>query len=132
MKTTSKTTKTLLATIILSAGLTSMSMAAHAAPMHQPIHASSHADRQDMRQSTDLNDRITSLRSDLNKGQRSGRISRKEAARLTGKLENITGLKRSYERSGRGLNNNEVRTLNAKLDTLSGQIRTQKLDHNRH
>ena len=132
MKTASKTTKTLLTAIILSAGLTSMSMAAHAAPMHQPIHASSHADRQDMRQSTDLNDRITSLRSDLNKGQRSGRISRKEAARLTGKLENITGLKRSYERSGRGLNNNEVRTLNAKLDTLSGQIRTQKLDHNRH
>jgi outer membrane murein-binding lipoprotein Lpp len=132
MKTTSKTTKTLLTTIILSAGLTSMGMAANAAPTHPPIHASSQADRQDMRQSTDLNDRIASLRSDLNQGQRSGRISRKEAARLTGKLDNITTLKRSYERSGRGLTNNEVRTLNAKLDTLSGQIRTQKLDHNRH
>lgn len=132
MTTASKTTKTLLTAIILSAALTSMGMAAHASPTHSPIHASSHADRQDMRQSTDLNDRITSLRSDLNQGQRSARISRKEAARLTGKLDNITTLKRSYERSGRGLNNNEIHTLNAKLDTLSGQIRTQKLDHNRH
>lgn len=132
MTTASKTTKTLLATLIMSAGLTAMSLPASAAPTHPPIHASSQADRQDMRQSTDLNDRITHLRSDLNQGQRSGRISRKEAARLTGRLDNITTLKRSYERSGRGLTHNEIRALNAKLDTLSGQIRTQKLDHNRH
>lgn len=129
MKTTSTTTKTLLAMIVMSAGVTALSLPAQAAPLRHPTPVAVHYD---MQASNRLDTRIQSLKSDLNQGKRSGRISRKEAARLSGKIDTVVSLKRTYTRSGRGLTTSEIAKLNAKIDTLSGQIRTQAFDHNRH
>lgn len=128
MKTASTTTKNLLAMIVMSAGVTALSLPAQAAPLRHPAPVAAHYD---MQASSRLDARIQSLRSDLNQGQRSGRISKKEAARLSGKINTVASLKRTYVRSGRGLTTSEVATLNAKIDTLSGQIRTQAHDNNR-
>ena len=128
MKTASTTTKTLLAMIVMSAGVTALSLPAQAAPVRHPVPVAVHYD---MQTSSRLDARIQSLKSDLNQGKRSGRISRKEAARLSGKIDTVASLKRSYVRSGRGLSQPEIATLNAKIDVLSGQIRTQAFDHNR-
>ncbi len=128
MKTASTTTKTLLAMIVMSAGVTALSLPAQAAPLRHPVPAVSHYDTQ---ASSRLDARIQNLKSDLNQGQRSGRISKKEAARLSGKINTVASLKRTYVRSGRGLTTSEVATLNAKIDTLSAQIRTQAHDNNR-
>ncbi len=128
MKTASTTTKTLLAMIVMSAGVTALSLPAQAAPLRHPVPVAVHYD---MQASKRIDVRIQSLKSDLSQGQRSGRISRAEAARLSGKINTVASLKRSYDRSGRGLTTSEVATLNAKIDTLSGQIHTQAFDHNR-
>ena len=128
MKTASTTTKTLLAMIVMSAGVTALSLPAQAAPLRHPAAAVSHYDTQ---ASSRLDTRIQSLKSDLNQGKRSGRISKKEAIRLSGKINTVASLKRTYARSGRGLTQPEIATLNAKVDTLSGQIHTQAHDNNR-
>lgn len=129
MKTASTTTKTLLALIVMSAGATALNLPAEAAPLRHPTPVAAHYD---MQASARLDTRIQGLKNDLALGQRSGRISRKEAARLSGKINTVANLKRSYDRSGRGLTSSEIATLDAKIDVLSGQIRTQALDHNRH
>jgi hypothetical protein len=85
----------------------------------------------DTRASAELNGRIGSLETRISLGRRSGAISFREATRLTGKLNEVTALKRSFERSGRGLTGMEVATLNARLDALSGQVRVQARDNNR-
>jgi len=128
MKTASKTTRILLTMIVMSAGVTAFSLPAQAAPARHPAPAVAHYDTQ---ASSRLDARIQSLKSDLNQGRRSGRISQKEAARLSGKIDAIVSLKRTYVRSGKGLTASEVATLNAKIDTLSGQIRVQASNHNR-
>lgn len=128
MKTASKTTRTLLTMIVMSAGVTAFSLPAQAASARHPAPAVAHYDLQ---ASSRLDARIQSLKSDLNQGRRSGRISKKEAARLSGKIDAIASLKRTYVRSGKGLTSSEAATLNAKIDTLSGQIRVQASNHNR-
>ena len=128
MKTASTATKTLLTMLVMSAGLTALSLPAHAAPLRHPTPVAVHYDIQASKR---IDVRIQSLKSDLNQGQRSGRISRKEATRLSGNINTVASLKRNYDRSGRGLTTFEVATLNAKIDTVAGQIRAQAHDSNR-
>ena len=129
-----KTTKTLITLAVMAASLTALTIPAvsDARPMQRhPIERSHNDNRSDMRSTAELNNRINSVETRISLGRRSGQISLREAGRLNASLNSITSLKRSYERSGRGLNGSEVATLNSRLDTLSGQIRVQGHDGNR-
>lgn len=75
--------------------------------------------------------RIQNLQERIHDGRRSGDLSRREASRLESRLYAVISLKRSYERSGRGLNRDEAQTLNTKLDYLSTQVRSNRHDSNR-
>jgi len=116
------TTKTFFAALALTAGLGAATLPASAQPLPPRVEA-----RADVR----IDSRIQSLRGDISLGQRSGRISRTEASRLNRKVDDVALLKRSYERSGRGLNGQEANALNAKIDTVATQIRVQARDNNR-
>lgn len=126
--TAKKATRSLIATAALiatmTAGLTAMSMPATASAQPVPPAA-----RMDMRANDRIDTRIARLRDDIRMGEHSRRLSLRESRRLSGKLNAIVDLKRSYER--RGLNRREIDTLNAKLDVLSGQIHAQAHDGNR-
>ena len=129
-----KNTKTLMTLTAMAASLIAFTIPAvsDARPMQRhPIERSHNDNRSDMRSSAELNNRINSVETRISLGRRSGQISLREAGRLNASLNSITSLKRSYERSGRGLNGSEVATLNSRLDTLSGQIRVQGHDGNR-
>ena len=128
------TTKTLITLAAMAASLTALTIPAvsDARPMQRhPIERSHNDNRSDMRRTAELNNRINSVETRISLGRRSGQISVREAGRLNNSLYGITALKRSFERSGRGLNGSEVATLNSRLDTLSGQIRVQGHDGNR-
>ncbi len=75
--------------------------------------------------------RIQSLQERIHDGRRTGSLSRREASRLESRLNDVISLKRSYERSGHGLNRDEAQTLNTKLDYLSTQVRPDRHDSNR-
>lgn len=129
-----KITKTLITMAAMAASLTALTIPAvsDAHPMQrQSIERGYHDNRSDMRGTVELNGRINSVENRISLGRRSGQLSLREAGRLNDRLYNITALKRSFERSGRGLNRAEVATLNSRLDTLSGQIRVQGHDGNR-
>ena len=120
------TTKSLIAAaILMTAGLGAASIpaTASAAPM-RPV-----AVKMDMRASAQIDARIRNLREDIRMGERTHRLSRREANRLSRKLDAVASLKRSYERHG--LTRSEIATLNGKLDVLNGQIHIQANDRNR-
>jgi hypothetical protein len=87
--------------------------------------------RWDDRAENRIDNRIENIRDRIQQGRRSGQISRRDGERLEYRLRDIVSLKRSYERSGRGLNRQEVATLEGRLDNLSGQIRSERRDYNR-
>ncbi|ESQ88451.1 hypothetical protein ABAC460_15575 [Asticcacaulis sp. AC460] len=87
--------------------------------------------RWDDRAENRIDNRIDNIRDRIQQGRRSGQISRREGERLEYRLRDIVSLKRSFERSGRGLNRQEVATLEGRLDNLSGQIRSERRDYNR-
>lgn len=123
---TQMTTKSLIAAaILMTAGLGAASIpaTASAAPM-RPV-----AVKMDMRANAQIDARMRNLREDIRMGERTHRLSRREASRLTGKLNAIASLKRSYDRHG--LTRSEIAILNGKLDVLNGQIRAQAHDGNR-
>lgn len=129
-----KTTKTLIALAALATSLTALTLPAvsDARPIQRhPVERSHNDNRSDMRGSADLNSRIATIESRIGEGRRSGQLSLRETSRLKASLNSITALKRSYERSGRGLNGQQTATLNNRLDNLSGQIRLQAHDGNR-
>jgi hypothetical protein len=127
MKTQKQTRKTLIAAtaaVLMTVGMGAASFAS-AAPMPMrpaPV-------RVDMRANAELNARIQNLREDIRMGERTHRLSLREASRLTTKLNAVARLKQSYERHG--LTRSEIATLNGKLDVLQGQIRVQAHDGNR-
>jgi hypothetical protein len=120
-----KTHKTLIAAaILMTAGMGAASFASAAPmPMH-PVPV-----RMDMRATAQIDARIRNLREDIRMGERTHRLSPREASRLTSKLNAVASLKRNYERHG--LTRSEIATLNGKLDILNGQIRVQAHDGNR-
>lgn len=121
--TRTKTTITaLIAAAALTAGLATVPTLASARPLNAHVEA-----RADNR----IDSRIDNLRDRIRLGDRTRQLSNREAARLSSKLNDISLLKRQFERSGRGLDRQEVALLNGKLDTLSGQIRVQAHDRNR-
>ncbi|EGF91345.1 17 kDa surface antigen [Asticcacaulis biprosthecium C19] len=87
--------------------------------------------RWDDRAENRIENRIDQIRHRIDQGRRNGQISRREGERLQYRLRDIVSLKRSYERSGRGLNRQEVATLEYRLDNLSGQVRSERHDVNR-
>lgn len=127
MKTQTKTQKTLIAAaaaVLMTAGMGAATFAS-AAP--RPMHPAPVA--VDMRANAQIDARIRNLRDDIRMGERTHRLSHREANRLSGKLDAVASLKRSYER--RGLTRSEIATLNGKLDVLNGQIHIQANDRNR-
>ena len=127
-KTTTKSITVLMTTVALMAGLTGLTAPtlATAKPFggHMPPHVETQVNNR-------IGDRIANIQDRIRTGERTRQLSHREAMRLTGKLDDITSLKRGFERSGHGLNGQETATLNARLDMLSGQIRIQGHDGNR-
>ncbi|WP_443749606.1 hypothetical protein [Asticcacaulis solisilvae] len=85
----------------------------------------------DDRAGAGLDARIDALRDRIDRGRDSGRLSRREADRLNGRLRGIIDTKRSYERSGRGLDGREVAVLSDRLDNLSADVHVEGRDGNR-
>lgn len=106
-----------------SLGIASVPATATAAPM-RPVPV-----KMDMRASAQIDARISNLRNDIRLGQRTHRLSLREASRLTARLDSIARLKRGYDHGG--LTRSEIATLNGKLDVLNGQIHVQAHDGNR-
>ena len=126
-----KTTKSITALIAMAslmAWLSAVSLPAVATARPLAHHAQN---RVENRVDSRIDARIANVQDRISLGKRTHQLSQREASRLSGKLNDIKSLKRGYERSGRGLNGQETATLNARLDTLSGQIRVQANDHNR-
>ena len=130
MKTASTSTKALIALMFMSAGLATMSLPVQAAPQNHAPAGAAHA-QYGVDAGRKIEARIQDLKDRLADGRRSGRISRAESSRLTTSLNSIISLKRQYERSGHGLSQPEINTLNTKLDILSGKVRVQGHDNNR-
>ena len=130
MKTASTSAKALIAMIVMSAGLSTMALSAQAAPQGHAPAAAAHA-QYGVEAGRKIEGRIQDIKDRLADGRRSGRISRSEGSRLATSLNSIVSLKHQYERSGRGLSQPEINTLNTKLDILSGKVHVQGHDNNR-
>ncbi|ESQ88449.1 hypothetical protein ABAC460_15565 [Asticcacaulis sp. AC460] len=125
--TRTKTTLTaLIAAAAMTAGLATVPTLASARPQNTHMDA-----RVEVRADNRIDARIDNLRDRIRVGDRTHQLSNRESVRLSGKLNGIVSLKRQFERSGRGLDRQEVALLSGKLDTLSGQIRVQAHDRNR-
>ena len=75
--------------------------------------------------------RIRMVQTRIDQGRRDGSLSRREALRMQGRLNDIVTEKRAYERSGHGLSREEIATVNFRLDDLSSIIGTNRHDDNR-
>ena len=78
-----------------------------------------------------IESRIQFVQERIEAGRRDGSLSGREAWRMQRRLNDIISEKRAYERSGYGLNREEVATVNFRLDDLSSIIRTNRHDDNR-
>jgi hypothetical protein len=122
-----KTTITLAAIAATLMTLTAPAMV-NAQPLtHMTVAYNNHFDAH---ASADLNARINNLQTRIDMGKRTRQLSFREASRLSSQLSSIISTKRSFERSGRGLDGREVATLNSKLDDLSARIHVQAHDGN--
>jgi len=125
-----KTTfKTMMALGALGAGLTAMAPMANAAQMDRHMGPMGHAERQIAR-NDELDGRIEHARDSLRRGWANHQLSRREYSRLSSRLNGIVAEKRRDERSGRGIDRDELARLNAQLDELHRDTRIQKFDSN--
>lgn len=69
-----------------------------------------------------LDARIDHARRNLNQALRSGQLNRREASRLSYELDRIIQDEHRAERSGRGIDREEARYLNERLERLNNQI----------
>ncbi len=118
-----KFAKTLMA-LAAMASLTAMTpMMADAMPMKtmKPVAVSFRHDRVDPAASARIDARVTSIKADIRTGERMHRINVREAGRLTAQADAIAATKRMDTRNG--LSFSEAATLNARLDSLSAQVR---------
>ncbi len=123
--------KTLITMAAMAAALTTMTAPALAEAQPLKPVAIAYHDRFDAHASAELNSRISNLQTRIDMGKRTRQLSLREAARLSSQLSSIVSTKRSFERSGRGLDGREVATLNTRLDDLSARIHVQAHDGNR-
>lgn len=80
----------------------------------------------------DINDRQRRLDNRIDRGQRSGCLSGREAARLRAEFRNIADIERSYRRSGGGLDGRERADLDRRFDRLGQDIKRQCRDGDWH
>jgi hypothetical protein len=123
--------KTLITMAAIAAALTTMTAPAMASAQPLKPVAVAYNNHFDNHASTELNARIGNLQTRIDMGKRTRQLSFREASRLSSQLSSIISTKRSFERSGRGLDGREVATLNSKLDGLSARIHVQAHDGNR-
>ncbi|HTM80015.1 hypothetical protein [Asticcacaulis sp.] len=127
--------KTLITLAAVAAALTTLSAPAIASakPAYVLVvsdHRSTGWNHRNDRASAQLSAKIARLDSRIDQGRRTGQISLREGRRLNNELNLISAQKRSFERSGRGLNVNEISQLDNRLDRLQVQIRYEKTDRN--
>jgi hypothetical protein len=72
--------------------------------------------------------RISEMRDRLERGRYNGALTRYEYRGLRDRLDSIAYQKRSFQRTGHGINHREAALLDAKLDRLSAEIRYEKHD----
>ncbi len=125
--------KTLQKTLIIAAALASTAAIVPALANAQPaaVIRVDYGRGWDHRGGQEINSRIDRIQDRINMGQSTRRISRMEAARLNQQLGSIIATKRTYERTGRGLDGRETAMLNDRLDRLSADTRLQAHDGNR-
>lgn len=132
------TLKMMIAMGALSAGLSAMAPMANAAQMDRHMNSQhmdpqmgsmGHAERQEAR-NDELDGRIQHARDSLQRGWSNHQLSRREYSRLSSRLNGIIAEKRRDERSGRGIDRDELARLNAQLDDLHHDTRVQKFDNN--
>lgn len=78
-----------------------------------------------------INQRQAQLEQRIEMGVRTGRLSRREAARLRVEFRQLEQLEARYRRSRPGLTMAERRDLDMRFDRLSARIRLESTDRNR-
>lgn len=79
-----------------------------------------------------INARQARLEARIDRGVRSGALSRREAVQLRSDFRRLERLEAQYRRSGGGLSMSERRDLDRRFDALSARIRYEKHDRNGH
>lgn len=79
-----------------------------------------------------INARQARIEARIDRGIRSGALSRREAMRLRAEFRSIERLEAQYRHSRPGLTMAERRDLDRRFDALSAKIRIEKHDHNGH
>lgn len=110
--------KMMIALATAAAGLAVMAPMANA-QMH--MGGMDHAQHQEMR-NDELQGRIDNLRDRINGAWRSHQIDHRQFDRLNGRLNAIVAQKHRDERSGRGIDRDELARLNGRLDDLSRDV----------
>ncbi len=78
-----------------------------------------------------INQRQAQLDQRIDRGVRSGQLTRAEAARLRAEFRGIAALEARYRRSAPGLTKAERADLDRRFDALSHQIRWERRDSER-
>lgn len=86
--------------------------------------------REDVRDYRDnrVDARIERLEDRLDMGRRSGRLTRSEFGRLSSELNGIERLSNQYERSGRGIDRQEMANLSYRLDRFEQKLHWERND----
>lgn len=128
--------KTIAAAAVAIAGLTAITpaFAAGQYDRYDRYDRSDRYDRYDRRE--DIRDyrdnrvdaRIDRLEDRLDMGRRSGRLTRSEFGRLSSELNGIERLSYQYERSGRGIDRQEMANLSYRLDRFEQKLHWERND----
>ncbi len=109
--------KMMIALATAAAGFAVMAPMANA-QMHM---GGDHAEHQEMR-NDELQGRIDNLRGRIGDALHAHQIDHRQFDRLNGRLNAIVARKHRDERSGRGIDRDELASLNASLDDLSRDV----------
>ncbi|ADU13440.1 hypothetical protein [Asticcacaulis excentricus] len=119
--------KTIATAVVAIAGLAAITPA-FAAGQHDRYDR--YDRREDVRDYRDnrVDARIERLEDRLDMGRRSGRLTRSEFGRLSSELNGIERLSNQYERSGRGIDRQEMANLSYRLDRFEQKLHWERND----
>jgi hypothetical protein len=122
--------KTIAAAAVAIAGLTAITPAFAAGQYDRYDRHDRYDRREDVRDYRDnrVDARIDRLEDRLDMGRRSGRLTRSEFGRLSSELNGIERLSNQYERSGRGIDRQEMANLSYRLDRFEQKLHWERND----
>lgn len=119
--------KTIAAAAVAIAGLTAITPAFAAGQYDRYDRYDRREDVRDYRDNR-VDARIDRLEDRLDMGRRSGRLTRSEFGRLSSELNGIERLSNQYERSGRGIDRQEMANLSYRLDRFEQKLHWERND----